>query len=289
MLEDNIAMAEAIAGALRARRRGACASTSAPTRSMPTATVPLDEEACRAPGSLHGVMHLAREVMLGEAAGAAPFATLRPTLIYGAADPHNGYGPNRFRRLAAEGRDDRAVRRGRGTARSCADRRRGRACRAHAAAPQSPARSMSPPATVISFRDMRRDGGRAFRRAGGHQGLARASAPMPHNGYRPFDHRRRGVPSRISPTPRSPRASRKAQRVHRSSRDGRDRPAARPAADQAQHPGAQGGARTRRWSRISKQYGEMYFDGPRELRLRRLSLRRPLGAGGARHRRATSA
>jgi nucleoside-diphosphate-sugar epimerase len=26
-------------------------------------------------------------------------------LLYGAADPHNGYGPNRFRRLAAEGKE----------------------------------------------------------------------------------------------------------------------------------------------------------------------------------------
>ena len=34
--------------------------------------------------------------------------------------------------------------------------------------------------------------------------------------------------------------------------------------DQAQHPEAQGGARTRRSSPSRKQYGEMYFDGPRE-------------------------
>ena len=33
----------------------------------------------------------------------APLAFLRPTLIYGAADPHNGYGPNRFRRQAEKG------------------------------------------------------------------------------------------------------------------------------------------------------------------------------------------
>jgi nucleoside-diphosphate-sugar epimerase len=30
---------------------------------------------------------------------------LRPTLIYGARDPHSGYGPNRFRRQAAAGED----------------------------------------------------------------------------------------------------------------------------------------------------------------------------------------
>ena len=34
-----------------------------------------------------------------------PFAILRPTLLYGLDDPHNGYGPNRFRRLAASGED----------------------------------------------------------------------------------------------------------------------------------------------------------------------------------------
>ena len=50
-------------------------------------------------------MHLIREIMLSEAAGSAVYATLRPTLIYGTDDPHNGYGPNRFRRLASEGKD----------------------------------------------------------------------------------------------------------------------------------------------------------------------------------------
>ena len=55
-----------------------------------------------APESLHGVMHLAREIMFRSEI-AAPLVTLRPTLIYGAGDPHNGYGPNRFRRLAAKG------------------------------------------------------------------------------------------------------------------------------------------------------------------------------------------
>ena len=49
-------------------------------------------------------MHLVREVMLRSAL-TAPLAILRPTLLYGAADPHNGYGPNRFRRLAAAGQD----------------------------------------------------------------------------------------------------------------------------------------------------------------------------------------
>lgn len=66
--------------------------------------VPLTEATPAAPTSLHGVMHLARELALRAELG-VPLAMLRPTLIYGAADPHNGYGPNRFCRLAAAGKE----------------------------------------------------------------------------------------------------------------------------------------------------------------------------------------
>jgi nucleoside-diphosphate-sugar epimerase len=48
------------------------------------------------------MMHAARELMFRSEAK-APFAALRPTLIYGAGDPHSGYGPNRFRKQAANG------------------------------------------------------------------------------------------------------------------------------------------------------------------------------------------
>jgi len=64
---------------------------------------PLSESSCTAPGSLHGAMHLAREVMLRSELR-LPLVVLRPSLLYGTEDPHNGYGPNRFRRLAAEGK-----------------------------------------------------------------------------------------------------------------------------------------------------------------------------------------
>ncbi len=63
---------------------------------------PVTEASARAPTTLQGLMHAAREGMLA-AATRAPVAFLRPTLVYGAADPHNGYGPNRFRREAAAG------------------------------------------------------------------------------------------------------------------------------------------------------------------------------------------
>ncbi|MGB0626141.1 MAG: NAD-dependent epimerase/dehydratase family protein [Alphaproteobacteria bacterium] len=63
----------------------------------------LTETSVTAPDNLHGQMHVARELMfsaaLAEASPDTVFASLRPTLIYGADDPHNGYGPNRFRRL----------------------------------------------------------------------------------------------------------------------------------------------------------------------------------------------
>ena len=65
--------------------------------------LPLTEASPAAPTGLHGAMHLAREQMLSAAAGATPLAILRPTLVYGAGDPHNGYGPNKFRRQANRG------------------------------------------------------------------------------------------------------------------------------------------------------------------------------------------
>jgi len=59
---------------------------------------PLNEESITNPVSLHGIMHLTREMMLKELTK-TPLAIIRPTLIYGQNDPHNGYGPNSFNRL----------------------------------------------------------------------------------------------------------------------------------------------------------------------------------------------
>jgi UDP-glucose 4-epimerase len=64
---------------------------------------PLTEQSVTAPDNLHGQMHAAREIMYQATLADVPFAALRPTLIYGAGDPHNGYGPNRFRRLVLDG------------------------------------------------------------------------------------------------------------------------------------------------------------------------------------------
>jgi UDP-glucose 4-epimerase len=67
--------------------------------------LPLTEETCAAPTSLHGAMHVARETMLRATCDESQLCILRPTLLYGVTDPHNGYGPNRFRRLAQAGDD----------------------------------------------------------------------------------------------------------------------------------------------------------------------------------------
>lgn len=66
------------------------------------ADVNISETSPAAPTGLHGAMHVTREIMLSNATK-APVALPRPSLLYGAGDPHNGYGPNRFRRQAKEG------------------------------------------------------------------------------------------------------------------------------------------------------------------------------------------
>jgi len=101
MLIDNLRMAEAVCAALAAQPVGHLVYVSSDAVYSDDAN-PVTERSCEQPSSLHGVMHLAREIML-RAALKLPLAILRPTLIYGAKDPHNGYGPNRFRRLAAKG------------------------------------------------------------------------------------------------------------------------------------------------------------------------------------------
>lgn len=146
---------------------------------------PMTEAAPLAPESLHGVMHLARELMFRSTVTTAPLAALRPSLLYGALDPHNGYGPNRFRRLAAKGEaitlfgegeerrdhvfiDDVAeialrvlLRKSRGALNIATGQ-------------------------VRSFRDIAQDVVRLAGSASAIQGSPRVG-PMPHNGYRAFD------------------------------------------------------------------------------------------------------
>jgi nucleoside-diphosphate-sugar epimerase len=101
MLRDNIALALPIVKAAAAVPLAQLINISSDAVYADSAE-PLTEALVTAPDTLHGIMHLAREAMVKAAVG-APLAVLRPSLLYGAGDPHNGYGPNRFRRLAARG------------------------------------------------------------------------------------------------------------------------------------------------------------------------------------------
>ena len=56
------------------------------------------------PNSLHGLMHLLREKILISKFKKI-LCILRPTLIYGFGDTHNGYGPNRFINLALKNKN----------------------------------------------------------------------------------------------------------------------------------------------------------------------------------------
>jgi UDP-glucose 4-epimerase len=102
MLLDNIQMMGAVCAAL-GRSPVAHVVYVSSDAVYHDALTPLNESSPAAPTSLHGAMHVAREHMLKAVVGRIPLAVLRPTLVYGASDPHNGYGPNRFRRLANRG------------------------------------------------------------------------------------------------------------------------------------------------------------------------------------------
>ena len=146
--------------------------------------VPLTEESPRAPGTMHGVMHLAREIAFASEVK-SPLAILRPSMLYGAGDPHNSYGPNSFRRLANAGKP--IVLFGKGEER-----------RDHV--------SIDDVAEIV-FRVLQRRSIGALNIVTGEVHSFRALAdmavalaphavpiettpragPMPHNGYRPFD------------------------------------------------------------------------------------------------------
>ena len=103
MLVENIQMGAAVCQALRASPVQHVIYISSDAV-YADSDQPLTEQSCAQPASLHGAMHLTREVMLYNSVMES-LCILRSTLIYGADDPHNGYGPNQFCRLAAAGED----------------------------------------------------------------------------------------------------------------------------------------------------------------------------------------
>ena len=182
MLVDNAILTRAIIGALAAVAVSHLVNISSDAV-YGDEQGPLSERLPPSPATLHGAMHLAREIAF--ATLAAPLAILRPTLVYGARDPHDGYGPNRFRRLAAANRD--IVLFGAGEER-----------RDHVL--------VTDLADIVRRVILRRSTGvlnvatgdvHSFRavaelavEAAGSGSAIRATprqGPMPHNGYRPFD------------------------------------------------------------------------------------------------------
>ena len=102
MLIDNMLMGKAILDAFAKVELSHVINVSSDAV-YPDEPVPLNETVRPSPATFHGVMHLAREIAFSEIK--APLAILRLTLVYGAHDPHNGYGPNRFLRHASSGKD----------------------------------------------------------------------------------------------------------------------------------------------------------------------------------------
>ena len=64
----------------------------------------INENSQANPSNLHGVMHLSREKIL-KSKFKEKLCILRPTMIYGNKDTHNGYGPNLFLNLAIKNRN----------------------------------------------------------------------------------------------------------------------------------------------------------------------------------------
>ena len=64
----------------------------------------INESHHREPDNLHGMMHVIRENCLKNLFS-KQLCILRPTLIYGKGDPHNGYGPNKFVRMVKKNKD----------------------------------------------------------------------------------------------------------------------------------------------------------------------------------------
>lgn len=148
--------------------------------------LPIIESSCAEPGSLHGVMHLTREIALKQAYSGL-LAIVRPTLVYGLNDPHNGYGPNRFRRLAFEGQPivlfgEGEERRDHVHVQDVADL----ICRIVLFGSSGVINAVS--GEVVSFRELAEFIVSEFSTRGSISGSQRIGN-MPHGGYRAFDNR----------------------------------------------------------------------------------------------------
>ena len=94
MLQENIKMAGVVCNVLKCKKISHLIYISSDAVYKDSSNF-INEESCAEPDSIHGTMHLTREIFLKNTFN-GPFTILRPTLVYGLDDPHNGYGPNRF-------------------------------------------------------------------------------------------------------------------------------------------------------------------------------------------------
>ena len=185
MLRENLLMAQAVCTALT-RQPVAHVVYISSDAVYKDSSAPLTERSPAEPASYHGVMHLAREVALrSEFAG--PLALIRPTLVYGPDDPHNGYGPNRFRRLAAAGKE--IVLFGEGEERrDHVDVEDVAALVTKVLMHRSSGIANAVSGEVVSFRELAEFFAARVLPRVPVKGSPR-TGPMPHDGYRPFDNR----------------------------------------------------------------------------------------------------
>ncbi len=101
LVDHNIAMMHAVRGALikKAVKHVIYISSDAV---YADSEAPLTEQSMTAPNTIHGAMHIVREKVMEYVCSLhdTPLAILRSSILYGAQDTHNRYGPNQFRRLA---------------------------------------------------------------------------------------------------------------------------------------------------------------------------------------------
>jgi nucleoside-diphosphate-sugar epimerase len=183
MMVDNMVMARTMLDALTSTSVAHVVNISSDAVYADGPT-PLTEATPTAPTSLHGAMHLAREIAFTSAVK-APLAILRPSLLYGGQDPHNSYGPNRFRRSANAGNE--IVLFGEG------EERRDHVLIDDVAEiifrvlqRRSYGTLNIATGAIHSFRNVAEQVVAASPRKVAVKGSLR-STPMPHNGYRPFD------------------------------------------------------------------------------------------------------
>lgn len=102
-LMRNLAMGEQVCAALQAVPCAHVVYVSSDAVYHDADALVREDTRCE-PCSLYGLGHLTRERMVRTAAdaGKAPWLVLRVTLVYGADDTHNSYGPNRFARQARD-------------------------------------------------------------------------------------------------------------------------------------------------------------------------------------------